>query len=162
MMLGNLLKEQVLGNPNVIARLDQTIRAFGKYLIKPDQGDFFVYRGATFAAQVSSARIALSWCIADKLGKHELAREIQALDRQIGWRESDIIYHSHTQDATSDPIKKSIASDRLHESRARSKQARERLSKCVDLAKYWQLKGFRDETARIRIKNQSTAKSESF
>jgi len=143
-------------------RLDDKIRAFGKYTITKNQRSYQVYRGATLAAEPSSSKVALSWCVADKYGKDSLANELITLDHEIERRSDEIMYYRNTLANSTDSLLKFVTADRLAESLARLKYAQEQLDKCVNLAKYWQQKGFKDETARIGIKNQNTTKSESI
>jgi hypothetical protein len=101
----------------------------------------------------SSSKVAISWCVADKYGKDSLALELITLDLEIERRTNEITHYRNTLERSTDSVQRFVAADRLAESLARLKYAQEQLDKCVNLAKYWQLKGFKDETARIGIKN---------
>ena len=48
--------------------------------------------------------------------------------------------------------RKSVIADRLFESVLKAKHIQKQLDKCVNQAKYWQQKGFNNETARLGIK----------
>ena len=162
LMLERLTRDHLLNNPNAIVRMDSTIRAFGRYTITRNSRSFQVYRSATLAVEPSSSKIAISWCVADKYGKDSLAKELISLDQEIERRSDEIMYYRNTLANSTDSTLKFVTADRLAESLARLKYAQEQLDKCVNLAKYWQLKGFKDETARIGIKNQNTTKPQSI
>ena len=161
LMLERLARDHLINNPNAIVRLDDKVRAFGKYTITKNQRSYQVYRSATLAAEPSSSKVALSWCVADKYGKDSLAQQLLQLDQEVERRINEIDHYRHTLAVCQDFVTKMVVSDRLYQSQARLKYAQEHLEECVNLAKYWQQKGFRDETARIGIKNQNTTKSES-
>ena len=158
LMLERLTRDHLLNNPNAIIRLDDTVRAFGKYTITKNNQSFQVYRSATLAAEPSSSKVAISWCVADKYGKDSLARDLISFDQEVERRSDEIMYYRNTLAHSEDSVQRFIAADRLNESQVRLKHAQEQLDKCVNLAKYWQQKGFNDETARIGIKNQNTTK----
>ena len=162
LMLERLTRDHLLNNPNAIIRLDDTIRAFGRYTITRTPQCFQVYRSATLAAEPSSSKVAISWCVADKYGKDTLAKELITYDLEVERRSDEIMYYRNTLAHSQDSTLRFVVADRLAQSLASLKYAQEQLDKCVNLAKYWQLKGFKDETARIGIKNQNTTKPQSI
>jgi len=162
LMLERLTRDHLLNNPNAIIRLDDTIRAFGRYTITRTPQCFQVYRSATLAAEPSSSKVAISWCVADKYGKDTLAKELITYDLEVERRSDEIMYYRNTLAHSQDSTLRFVVADRLAQSLACLKYAQEQLDKCVNLAKYWQLKGFKDETARIGIKNQNTTKPQSI
>jgi hypothetical protein len=159
-MLERLTRDHLLNNSNAIIRLDDEIRAFGKYTITRTPRSYQVYRSATLAAEPSSSKVAISWCVADKYGKDALAQQLLTLDQEVERRQNEISHYKYTLEISEDTVRKSVTNDRLVESQVRLKHAQEHLEECLNLAKYWQQKGFRDETARIGIKNQNTTKPE--
>lgn len=156
--LEKLTRDHLINNSNAIVRMDETVHAFGRYTIQKTDNGYDVYRGATLAAVVKTSRVAISWCIADKYGKNTLARDLLNLDLEIDRKEAEITHYRHTLSRSNDSVKRMIVSDRLIQSTDRMKQAKELLDKCLNSAKYWQLKGFNDETARFGIKNTVTTK----
>jgi hypothetical protein len=161
-MLERLTKDHLLNNPNAIIRMDSTIRAFGRYTIIRNAQSFQVYRSATLAVEPCSSKVAISWCVADKYGKDTLAKELITYDLEVERRSNEIMYYRNTLAHSQDSTLRFVVADRLAQSLASLKYAQEQLDKCVNLAKYWQLKGFKDETARIGIKNQNTTKPQSI
>ena len=155
------IARQVFANPNSILPVNDGYQAFGRYTIVKQAQYFEVYRGATLAACPSTARLALAWCIADKLGKFTLTQEITLFDQEIERRTDEIRYFRHMIETTTDNERRYVLEDRLQHSHTRLKWLQEHLDKCVNLAKYWQQKGFKDETARIGLKNQNTTNTQS-
>jgi hypothetical protein len=152
-MLERITRDHLINNTNAILRLDGVIRAFGRYTIVRNSKSYQVYRNATLAVEPCSGKVAISWCIADKYGKNSLAYDLIAHEQEVERRSDEIVYYRNTLAHSQDSTLKFVVADRLVESQARLKYAQEQLDKCVNLAKYWQLKGFKDETARIGIKN---------
>lgn len=162
LMLERIAKDHLLNNSNAIIRVDSAVHAFGRYTIVRTARSFQVYRSATLAVEPSSSKVAISWCVADKYGKDSLAQELILYDQEVERRSDEIMYYRNTLAHGQDAVQRFVAADRLNESQVRLKHAQEQLDKCVNLAKYWQLKGFKDETARIGIKNQNTTKPQSI
>lgn len=151
------IAKQVFANSNSILPVKDGYQAFGRYTIVKQPLYFEVYRGATLASCPSTARLALAWCIADKLGKFSLTQEITLFDEEIERRIDEMRYFRHMIETTTDTERRYVLEDRLQHSHSRMKWLQEHLDKCVNLAKYWQQKGFKDETARIGLKNNGTA-----
>jgi hypothetical protein len=91
---------------------------------------------------------ALSWCIADKYQQHNLSTNIMRLEQQKLLLTADIRTRStlNTRIRSQD-LRESVEA-KLATRRSRLQQVDERLTKCVNLAKYWQQRGFNNETAR--------------
>jgi len=152
-MLERMAREQFLDNPNALFRSGDDVHAFGRYLIHRTEDGYQIFRGATLAAQTDSSRVAISWCIADKLNKHDLTQEMVWADQAVAWRTREIEYFRHTLAVSQDLQKKYVVTDRLNDALTKLRYAQDRLDKCLNLAKYWQHKGFNDETSRTGIKN---------
>jgi hypothetical protein len=154
-LFAKIAREKLLSD-NAILRTAQGFFAFGKYNIVETNHCFEIYRGATLATITANSRTALSWCIADKLKKYTLAQQISMFDAEVNWRSNEIVCYRRTMHNSTDIVRRSIARDRISESQLRLKHAKYHLDKCINLAKYWQQKGFNDETERFRINDQST------
>jgi hypothetical protein len=160
-MLEKIAKEHLIGNPNAIMRVDETVVAFGRYAITKGPNGYQVNRGVTPAVNTLTSRVALSWCIADKYGKNQLCHDLIALDHEIARIQQDINIYKYHLNKTTTFERHLIVNDRLTESLARLKYKKDQLDKCLNSAKYWQEKGFNDETARLRLKTTSPSKSTS-
>lgn len=161
-MLEKLAKEHLINNPNAIMRVDESILAFGRYTITKGAEGYQINRGITPTAKACTGRVALSWCIADKYGKNNLAYDLLSLDADIFRIQQDINVYKYQLNKALDRERQFILNDRLTESLARLKYKKDLLDKCLNSAKYWQEKGFYDETARFGLKTTSSPKPASI
>lgn len=132
---------------------------FNRYSLYPKKNSVLVKsnkwcENKTFA----SKRTALSWCIADKYQKRTLAWEIEYLDRQKERLRNDVNAQLQNIDNFRDPVRRDIVELKLETKKSALRHVSEQLNKCINLAKYWQIKGFDDEIARTR-KNYSNRTS---
>ena len=153
-VLEQIAREHLMGN-NAIVFMDDEITAFGRYKIKCNKSSYRVYRYSQLAAEPRSSRVAISWCIADKYNQTRLARELLTLENELERREIEISHYKSFLKRTKDQQKKLVIMDRLQESIMRSRQVKDQLNKCINSAKYWQQKGFENETVRTGLKKQS-------
>jgi len=139
-----------LTEKNLILEQDGAYHVFDRYLITPGSDMVRVERPLRDPRFFSSLRVALSWCIADKFTQDTLARDITQLDQQRRRLHADIdlqqaLCRRYKQSQTRDLVRCKMETKRML-----LDQVNERLTKCVNLAKYWQTKGFNDEIARTR------------
>ena len=138
-LLSNSLWENSSGNYSV----------FGRYNIVKEKTGYRVHCSLTDVGMFYSTRSALSWCIADKFKKYNLARDLIQLDNNLHHITADIA----TRAAIGDRVKNSDAYEiilaKLENKILKKKEIENRLVKCVNSAKYYQQQGFDNETARI-------------
>ena len=156
--LEQLVKQDLEQLMNVMIMRDQgEYHVFGKYIIQPiDSVNFQVLKNELKGYNFSNLRYALSWCIADKHNNTDLANKIQHLDGQRVRLSNDIIVRSKLAAKITDIIRKEITQVKITARKQELKLIENRLTKCVSLAKYCQIRGFnRDETARTRRTQQT-------
>jgi hypothetical protein len=132
----------------VIIEDGEKYRAFGKYTIHPTQGLFQVRVRDDDIGMFSRTKSALAWCIADNLNRFNLARQIKELDQSITRLRNDIYVRRSLADRMSGHAWENL----INKTTARQEQSQvleKELAKCINLAKYWQLRGNSDETKRI-------------
>ena len=122
---------------------------FGKYRIIPQRPGYRVFCSATDVGRFHSTKSALSWCIADKQGAHNLAREVLETDNKLHSLTHDIASRAELGDRSNSIEFKEIVETKLASKIIHKKQLENQLSKCVNWAKYIQQRGFENETARI-------------
>ena len=121
--------------------------AFGKYHLTPGSYGYTVSTWDRTVHTFGTKRTAISWCVADKFNQCKLANSIQVLDAKKQQLASDIqcrnaqAQRSSTEDfyetvTTKIQTKQSILDSVINE-----------LDKCINSAKYLQLRGFNNETA---------------
>lgn len=121
---------------------------FGDYTMDRSQHGWTVMRTRRDPQEFASGRTALSWCIADKYQQYHVAAEIARLDREKSLLTDDIHTRSALRKQVKDLHKKEAIDAKLHARRSRLETVQTRLDKYVSLAKYWQIRGFNNETAR--------------
>lgn len=138
-LLSNSLWENSSGNYTV----------FGRYNIVKDQIGYRVHCALTDVGMFYSTRSALSWCIADKFKKYNLARDLIQLDTSLYHITADIATRAAIGNRVKDSDTYEIILTKLETKILKKKEIENRLVKCVNLAKYCQQQGFDNETARI-------------
>ena len=133
---------------NSILKDGEDVVAFGNYRIRPIRGMFVVTRWADPVAEFSSSRLALSWCIADRYQKYTLANDIMRLVRQQNLLRADLQVRSALSKKIQQPHWRENVELKIQRKKQRLQYVEIQLDKCVNLAKYWQLRGFNNETAR--------------
>lgn len=116
--------------------------AFGFYQIKPANGKFQVWYYENLQAEFGDQRSALSYCIADRLQQVRLAREIQILDNKKQQLEADVGFaRAQARQCRSADAREMILS-KIQTKHAMQQVVTAELEKCVNSAKYLQLRGF--------------------
>jgi hypothetical protein len=123
-------------------------RVFGKYTIKKDTSGHVVEVNTGWSGTFGTARSALAWCIADKNNQLNLAREIYQLDLNATRLRNDIQCRLGIARKTSGRFLETVET-KVSRRQEQSQAVENELSKCINSTKYWQLRGFINETARI-------------
>jgi hypothetical protein len=135
--------------PNLIWKTDAgEYEAFGQYRIVPQRPGYQVFCSATEIGTFHSTRTAISWCIADKHSAHTTARELLTVDNKLNALTQDINVRAAIGDRSQNPGLREIILTKLESKIIHKKQLENQLTKCVSWAKYMQLRGFDNETAR--------------
>lgn len=135
--------------PNAIWQNDDGVyEVFGRYSINPEKSGYRVFSSATDVGVFSTTRTALSWCVADKYQDYNLARELYELDTKLYNLTNDISIRANLGDRSSTPEFKEHIITKLETKIIRKKELENRLTKCVSYAKYYQQRGFNNETVR--------------
>jgi len=121
---------------------------FGRYQIIKENNRYRVFCSLTDIGLFSSTRTALSWCIADKFAFYNKARDIFDLDRNLYYLTLDIGTRARIGDNTKNSEQREIIITKLENKIIQKKDIENRLAKCVKWAKYYQQRGFDNETAR--------------
>ena len=137
---------------NLIFSADGLYHVFDSYTITPKNKESFeVARPRRDVKTFGSLRVALSWCIADKYRQLALAHSLQNLDQEKQRIYTDIVVRQAVSKRMQDPDQAEFTQLKITMKKNHLSRVEQQLTKCVNLAKYWQIQGFnRDETARIR------------
>ena len=123
---------------------------FGLYQIQANKHGALVTRNTETVKQFGSVKSAVSWCIAEKYKQYNLARDIERSDNDVVRIWNDVSFSQTSIAKTKDFDAYIISQNKLENKKTHLSQAQQRLEKCVNLAKYFQIRGFNDELARTR------------
>lgn len=125
---------------------------FDKYtIIKNTNSTFDVIKRYHDPKTFSSLRVALSWCIADKYQQTTLSYRLLNLDQEKLRMSNDVQVRQSLLKNITDPERSELVKLKISTKKHGLACVEQQLTKCVNLAKYWQIQGFnRDETARTR------------
>jgi hypothetical protein len=127
---------------------DGVYHVFGWYEIRPGSTGFAVTKRGQPIEDFRSLREAMAWCSADRLDKGRLCRDILRLERQRKSESADLVARTHLARKMRDLDRREAALLKVEFRREQVRRIENQLDKCCDLAKYWQIRGFNDETAR--------------
>ena len=124
------------------------IMAFGKYNIIPTDYKFIVSIKNQDPITFGSKRSAISWCIADQHNQLTLARIIRTLDTKKHSLAADIHCRKTLADRSKHEDFYEGVSIKLQRKIDQMEAVDAELEKCLNSAKYMQIRGFSNETAR--------------
>ena len=127
---------------------DGTVVAFGQYLIERSNREFAVRTRGDNHFQFTDRRTALTWCTLDKLHLYSEACQVMALERKRQLLEADIDCMRHTLRKVKSPDFKDTMQAKLSPKIGQHQAIMNELEKLANRAKYLQIKGFSNETAR--------------
>ena len=151
----HLIDQHLFNNPNSILQSKDSIQAFGIYTIYKHKTCYKIYKNKMFFAETSTAKCALAWCIADKYKINTLREKIQKLDLDLSRKQVEIQCFKNILKGTVPTLRKLAIEDKLQESLIKAASLKNQLNKCLNSAKYYQLKGFENETSRLGLKTSS-------
>jgi hypothetical protein len=123
--------------------------AFGRYHLRPLQQVFEVYAsGNHLIGTFSNKRTAISWCVADKNNQLRLAQDIKNLDIKKQSLTADIYCRRQMAERSRDNKFSEVVLTKLEPKVQQHALVDQELEKCLNSAKYIQLRGFQNETAR--------------
>lgn len=149
--LENFAQREVMRNiRSMIIDLEQGgFLVFGRYQLVPAGSAYAVnYLSGDRAGVFSSKRTAISWCVADNFNKLNLARQILTLDNEKQSRWADLNQSRALAERSRHEIHAELILTKMQTKQERYDSVAQELEKCVDRAKYLQIKGFNNETAR--------------
>lgn len=134
----------------ILAEPNRTISVFGQYILVPCRGTVQVTENGDRRVDLRDTRTALSWCVARKFNRPELARQIETLDMAYRRTHQDIQQRRQLARRSSRLEFRDTVNAKLQRKIQYQFDLDRQLEKCIDLTKYLQRKGFQNETARTR------------
>ena len=136
--------------PNVIIQTDKgTYELFGQYQIIAQKPVYRVFCNDNEVGVFNSSKTAVSWCVADKYQRFNLARDILTTDTILGNLTNDIFVRTGIANRVKTAQAREDIETKLETKIIRKKYLEIHLADCVKSAKYLQQRGFNNETARI-------------
>lgn len=132
---------------NHIINIGNGYRVFGKYIITQENGEHRVDVDTGWSGLFGTAKSALAWCIADKNNQLKLAAEIYQLDGHATRLRNDIKTRLSIARKSSGNFQETVE-NKISKRQEQRQAVENELSKCINSTKYWQLRGFINETAR--------------
>jgi hypothetical protein len=132
---------------HVIIEDGKKYRVFGTYVLCPTTQGYRLTQHDDSVGTFSSTRSAVAWCIADKKRQYRLANEIRHLDAALLRLRNDIEVRGSQAQRSYGTFWETVTV-KTAQKRAQSQQIENELTKCINSAKYWQLQGSNNETAR--------------
>jgi hypothetical protein len=121
---------------------------FGRYSLVKEAAGFRVHCSLSDIGIFHSSRSALSWCIADKFKQYNIANELIQLDNNLHHLTIDINTRAAIGERVKNAEQREIILTKLESKILKKKEIENRLSKYINQAKYYQQRGFDNETAR--------------
>lgn len=154
-LLNKITQDHLFNNPNSILKAGNTIQAFGVYTIKKQNNLYSIHKNRVCVAETSNAKNSLAWCVADKYNLTYLQKQILELDKQLDCKQAEIEFLKNIINSKVDLSRKFVAEDKLQTMIMKASAIKKQLNKCVNSAKYYQQKGFENETSRLGLKATS-------
>lgn len=156
----NLVKADLpqLEKNSILSNEDGSYSVFGQFVITPQNAnECIVTKHNTLCGEFTSVKSALSWCIAEKHKQYSLSNSILLLETKRIRLLGDLNVRSGLMKKIKDSQHRSMVELKLQARKDRLKLLEDELTKCINLAKYWQIQGFNNETARTgRTTSQRT------
>ena len=134
--------------------------AFGKFTLTPTKNNTYIVETyGNQCGEFSTVKSALSWCIAEKYKQHKLSDEIINLEISRFMLVDDIKVRSALASKFKNKELRLAVEPKINSRKDRLKLLDFRLDKCINLAKYMQIRGFSNETVRTgRTSSQRTSR----
>ena len=119
---------------------------FGRYKLCSINGLLEVYDLEQFVHRFHNKRTAMAWCTSDKFKLYQRGNEIIALDRKKQHLMADITCRRTLGDRSRHQSFYEIVNMKIEPKLANLELVSRELEKCINSAKYLQIRGFNNET----------------
>jgi hypothetical protein len=133
---------------NMIWQESGRYHVFGEYEIAATKQGCELICSRRDPQRFSTVKSALAWCIAHKFQRLDVAQEIAELDQRRQRDQADLEVRGQLARRHTNADRREMAMLKADQRRQQLELTELRLDKCINLAKYWQIRGFNNETAR--------------
>ena len=138
---------------NIIVKVKDDFVVFSRYTISPvGDGYFNLYRHGILVHEFTNSRNALAYCILENQARILEAEHLLRQDKRLQRLDTDIDRQSQIMRTTKDDNRRMLMADKVLNNIAIRSDIKINLNDTIELAKYYQQKGFDDETARTSNK----------
>ncbi len=130
----------------LIVPTDSGYEVFGRYWLEKTDRGYEVKNHANRFGTFRHSRTALAWCIADRINNINLANQILNLEKTASRYHNDITVRSHIAEKTKHGYQWETINHKMSRRRQQAQAVDAELSKCIEQAKYYQNRGFSNET----------------
>lgn len=134
---------------DLILRSETGYQAFGVFEIRQHDGVFQVHKNQELCGEFSSAKVALSYCIAERARNYNLGILLQNLDRHVEAARISVSTRRNLANKCRDNHIREILTSKIQHRRQQQHDLENQLEDCVKQAKYLYLRGLNNETQRI-------------
>ncbi len=134
----------------LILPVEQGYFVFGQFSIQKENSGFSVIKKDEFLGTFSSAKVALSYCIAERAHNHNLSIKIQQLDQHYLSATNSLNSRKLMANRCRNSALKEILHTKIQHRRQQQYYLENQLEDCVKMAKYFYLRGLNNETHRTR------------
>jgi hypothetical protein len=147
-LLNKIADELLNSNPNAIFRNGDSIMAFADYeIVRESADEYSIYRNDYLVETCCTCRIALTYCILDKNKRPVDAKHLVALEQKLLGRQNEMMHYRHViTSPNTDDFRREVVLHRLDSAKHEYHIIQKQLTKSINVAKYWQQKGFENET----------------
>lgn len=119
---------------------------FGRYHLVSESHSYKVYGYSDLLGEFSSKKVAVSWCVAEKYRQYKLSKEIEILDRKRTTLFNDITCRQiQAKQSRSETFAETV-NTKIEPKIISLNSINRELEKCLNSAKYLQIRGFNNET----------------
>lgn len=124
------------------------ILAFGRWVLEPSAKGCQVSTCDQIVGDFADRRTAMSWCVAEKNHNYRLSWAISTLDAKKCMLGDDIDTRRQLAQRGRNVQHNEMVMTKLQPKIKYYQAIKSELEKCIDLAKYMQIRGFSNETSR--------------
>ena len=121
---------------------------FGNYKIVKNKEEYSVLKCGTILHSMKRKLSAVSWCIADKINRHDMAIAIKQLDYKLDRINNDLITRIGIAKKNKNTELAEVIAAKIDFKLQQKREIESELRRCYATTKNWQLRGFNNELTR--------------
>lgn len=127
---------------------DGSYYLFNRYSIRPDGSQYTVAKHNTDVRTFDRLLSAVSWCVADNVGRYDVSTEIKRLDALLTTMANDIYVRTNSLKNCKDAEQSEVVLLKIDTKNKQKREVEEKLKYFFRQTKTWQQRGFTNELKR--------------